>query len=73
MKKLLKRDMVFTITVIILIGFNIYYYIVPDVRSNLLLTFTIFILITTIIRIYILVDNNIKALKRITELMNKLK
>ena len=42
MKGLFKRDMVFTILVLILIGLNAYYYVVPDaIRSNQALTFAI--------------------------------
>jgi len=61
MKKLFRRDMVFTILVLILAGLNVYYYIVPDaIRSNEALTFAIIILITVIVRLYLVIDKNIK-------------
>ena len=56
MKGLFKRDMIFTILVLLLIGLNIYYYIVPDVRSNQTLTFAIIVLITVIVRLYLVID-----------------
>jgi len=59
MKSLFKRDMVFTILVLLLAGLNVYYYIIPDaIRSNQTLTFAIIVLITVIIRLYFVIDKN---------------
>ena len=57
MKELFRRDMVFTILVLLLIGLNAYYYIIPDaIRSSQALTFAIIVLITVIARLYLVID-----------------
>ncbi len=72
MKKLFKRDMVFTILVLILIGLNVCYYIVPDYDANKALTFAIIVLITIIIRLYFVIDKNTKLINKLNNGSNNI-